>query len=149
LIARAHQAEWGDLRVFPGAPIMKPLPVLAVAFSLACAGAQARPGRHDALIRLIADATAWSEMCVNFAIDPAALAAFRDIHRIAVDGHYIKTFGFAYARQHAAAYENNRFRAACDRALALYGPNGGVVPGLVRPLFHGAVPDQKINLDRW
>lgn len=132
---------------------MKPLTLgLAVAVSLACAGAQARPAHHrasDALIRLIADASAWSEMCVNYAVDPVALALFRDVHRIRVDGHYIKVYGFAHARQHAAAYESHRFRAACDRALALYGPNGSLAPGLVRPLFHGTVPDQKIDLDRW
>lgn len=127
--------------------------ILGLAASLVCAGAQARPAppdpQRDALIRLIADASAWSEMCVNYAVDPAALALFRDVHRIPVDGHYIKVFGFAYARQHAAAYESHRFRGACDRALALYGPWGSLAPGLVRPLFHGTVPDQKINLDRF
>jgi hypothetical protein len=127
--------------------------VLGLAVSLACAGAQARSAHpahdRDALIRLIADASAWSEMCVNYAVDPAALALFRDVHRIRVDGHYIKVYGFAYARQHALAYESHRVRAACDRALALYGPNGSLAPGLVRPLFHGTVPDQWINLDRF
>ncbi len=133
---------------------MKPL-ILGLAVSLACAGAQAGPAQagaaqeRDALIRLIADASAWSEMCVNYAVDPAALALFRDVHRIRVDGHYIKVYGFAYARQHAAAYQSHRFFAACDRALALYGPYGSLAPGLVRPLFHGTVPDQKINLDRF
>lgn len=127
--------------------------VLGLAVSLACASAQARPVQaaqeRDALIQMIADASAWSEMCVNYAVDTAALALFRDLHRIRVDGHYIKVYGFAYARQHAAAYQNNRFFAACDRALALYGPYGSLAPGLVRPLFHGTVPDQKINLDRF
>jgi hypothetical protein len=106
-------------------------------------------GCKDELIRLIADATAWSEMCVNFAVDPAALAGFRHIHGISVDGHYTKVFGFAHARQHAAASAQNRFYAACDRALALYGPAGGLAPGLVRPLFPGTVSDRKIDLDRW
>jgi len=136
---------------------MKPL-ALALAAALACAaapveaGARARPCRtdaRDALIRLIADATAWSEMCVNYAVDPVAVAHFRDVHRIRMDGPYIKTFGFAYARQHAAAYDQHTFRNACARALALYGPDGSLAPGLVRPLFHGTVPGQKINLDRW
>ena len=104
---------------------------------------------QDELIRLIADATAWSEMCVNYAVDPVALAFFRSVHDIRVDGHYIKVFGFAHARQHVDAYAANRFYGACDRALALYGPAGNLAPGLVRPLFHGTVPGQKIDLDRW
>ncbi|MBB4197955.1 hypothetical protein CCR94_05350 [Rhodoblastus sphagnicola] len=104
---------------------------------------------HDALIRLIADATAWSEFCVNDAVDPAALAVFREVHGIAVNGHYIEVFGRAHARQHAAASAANRFFAACARALALYGPSGNFAPGLVRPLFHATVPDQMIDLDRW
>ncbi|PPQ35712.1 hypothetical protein SAMN06265338_101106 [Rhodoblastus acidophilus] len=134
----------------------KTLVILAVLLAC-CVGAEAKAPVHkrvhaahnDALIRLIADATAWSEMCANYAMDPAALALFRDVHRIAMDGHYVKVFGFAYARQHADAYDSNRFRGACDRALSLYGPSGWLAPGLVRPLFHGSVPDQKINLDRW
>jgi len=134
---------------FSGAPRMKAVTLgLAVAVSLAGFGAQARSGEKDALIRLIADATAWSEMCVNFAVDPAAIALFRDVHRIPVDGRYIAVFGFAHARSHALAYENRAFGAACDRALALYGPGGSRAPGLVRPLFHGTVPDRKIDLDR-
>jgi len=103
----------------------------------------------DELIRLIADATAWSEMCVNYAVDPVALAFFRSVHDIRVDGRYIKVFGFAHARQHADAYASSRFYGACDRALALYGPTGSLAPGLVRPLFHGTVSGQMIDLDRW
>ena len=130
--------------------------VLLLAVSLAGGGAQAKsgkrarpPGYKAELIRIIADATAWSEMCVNYAVDPAALAFVRDAHRIKVNGHYIKTYGYAHAHQHGRAYEKNRFYNACERALALYGPYGSVAPGLVRPLFHGTVPDQKIDLDRW
>jgi hypothetical protein len=129
---------------------------ILLAVSLASDAAQAKsgkPARHSGykaeLIRIIADATAWSEMCVNYAVDPAALAFIRDAHRIKVNGPYIKTYGYAHARQHGRAYENNRFYNACERALALYGPYGSVAPGLVRPLFHGTVPDQKIDLDRW
>lgn len=136
---------------------MRKTPVILAALLAFCLGAEAKTpahkrvhaAHHDALIRLIADAAAWSEMCANYAVDPAAVALFRNVHRIAMDGRYIKVFGFAYARQHADAYAGNRFRGACDRALALYGPSGSLAPGLVRPLFHGSVPDQKIDLDRW
>jgi hypothetical protein len=111
--------------------------------------ADAKTLSTDALIRLIADATAWSEMCVNYSIDPVALAEFRDANTIAVDGHYYRVYGFAFAREHLAARESQRFHAACDRALDLYGPSGTRAPGLVRPLWHGTVPDQKIDLGRW
>jgi hypothetical protein len=123
--------------------------IVVFALLATCARAEARAPAADALIRMIAEAAAWSEMCANYAVDPVALAYFRDAHAIPVNGHYIKVYGFAFARQHVAARDSHRFHAACDRALDLYGPSGTRAPGLVRPLWHGTVPDQKINLDRW
>jgi len=102
----------------------------------------------DALIRVIADAAAYSELCVNWGIDPEAVAEFRRHERIAVDGHYREVFGFAFAHDHAEAMRSGNFPAACDRALALYGPEGQIIPGLIRALYHGTVGGQTIDLNR-
>lgn len=128
---------------------MKAILPAAVAFLAACFPADAaRFVAKDALIRALADATAYSELCVNWGIDPDAAAEFRSRERIAVDGHYRDVFGFAFARDHAEAMRGGNFPAACDRALALYGPRGQIIPGLVRSLYHGTVGGQTIDLDR-
>jgi len=121
----------------------------ALLASTACA--EARPQSRDKLIRLIADATAWSKFCFNDAVDPDAVAAFRDLNRIAVNAHYYDVFGLAYAYNYALATDSHRYfhDAACRRARDLYGPQGVAVPGLVRPLWHGTVPDQKIDVNGW
>jgi hypothetical protein len=129
--------------------IMKAILPAAVAFLAACLSAEAtRFFSKDALIRAIADATAYSEVCVNWSIDPDAVAEFRRRERIMVDGHYRAVFGFAFARYHAEAMRGGNFPASCDRALAFYGPEGQFIPGLVRALYHGAVAGQTIDLNR-
>jgi hypothetical protein len=100
----------------------------------------------DDLIRALAQATAYSELCVNWSIDPDAVAAFRRREGIAVNGHYRVVFGFAFARDHAGAMRGGP--AACNRALALYGPEGQYIPLLVRALYHGTVGGQIIDLNR-
>jgi hypothetical protein len=121
----------------------------AVVFFAACLSAEATSFfSKDALIRAIADATAYSELCVNWSIDPDVVAEFRRRESIAVDGHYRAVFGFAFARDHAEAMRGGNFPASCDRALALYGPEGQLIPGLVRALYHGAVAGQTIDLNR-
>jgi hypothetical protein len=102
----------------------------------------------DTLIRIIADATAYGEFCVNWSIDPEAVAEFRRREHIAVDGHYREVFGFAYFRAHNLGKRGGDFPASCDRALALYGPQGVRTPGLVRSLYNGTVGGQTIDLDR-
>ena len=102
----------------------------------------------DALIRQIAKSTAWSELCVNASVDPAAVARFRRREHIAVDGHYRVVYGFAYASNHDRAMRNGGdFPASCLHALARYGDGGQNIPGLVRPLWHGSVPGQMIDTD--
>jgi len=129
--------------------IMKAIWPAAVVFLTVCLPAEAaRFVSKDALIRALADATAYSELCVNWSIDPAAVAELRRRERIAVDGHFRAVFGFAYARNHAEAMRGGNFPAACDRALAFYGPEGQLIPGLVRALYHGTVGGQTIDLDR-
>jgi hypothetical protein len=122
--------------------------LLAFCFSMAhSAEARTYPSK-DTLIRIIADATAFGEFCVNWSIDPVAVAEFRRQEHIAVDGHYREVFGFAYFRAHDIGKRGGNFPAACDRALALYGPQGVRTPGLVRELYHGTVGGQIIDLDR-
>jgi len=126
---------------------MKAIWPAAVVFLTVCLPAEAaRFVSKDALIRALADATAYSELCVNWSIDPAAVAELRRRERIAVDGHFRAVFGFAYARNHAEAMRGGNFPAACDRAF--YGPEGQLIPGLVRALYHGTVGGQTIDLDR-
>jgi hypothetical protein len=128
---------------------MKAIWPAAMVFVVMCFPAEsARFVSKDALIRALADATAYSELCVNWSIDPDTAAEFRRRERIAVNGHYREVFGFALARGHAEAMRGGNFPAACDRALALYGPQGQIIPGLVRSLYHGTVGGQTIDLDR-
>jgi hypothetical protein len=132
---------------------MKTLLLAATALVAACfsgslaAEARTSPNK-DALIRIIADATAFGEFCVNWSIDPEAVAQFRRRERIAVDGHYREVFGFAHFRAHNQGKRGGNFPASCDRALALYGPRGALAPGLVRSLYHGTVGGQIIDLNR-
>ena len=129
--------------------MMKAIWPAVLALLAVCLPAEAaRIVSKDALIRALADATAYGELCVNWSIDPDAVAEFRRSERIAVDGHYREVFGFAFARDHAMAMRGGNFPAACDRALALYGPEGQIIPGLVRALYHGTVGGQTIDLDR-
>jgi hypothetical protein len=124
------------------------LPALT-AFLAASVGAEAGTSiGKDTVIRMIADATAYGEFCVNWSVDPEAVAQVRRQERIAVDGHYREVFGYAYFRAHLAGKRGGAFPAACDRALALYGPQGARIPGLVRSLDHGTVGGQIIDPDR-
>jgi hypothetical protein len=116
--------------------------LLAACFPVEAAGFVSK----DALIRALAQATAYGEICVNWSIDPDAVAEFRRREDIKVDGHYREVFGFAFARDHAGAMRGGP--AACYRALALYGPEGQFIPGLVRALYHGTVGGQTIDLNR-
>ncbi len=109
-----------------------------------CADAR-RVAAKDLAIRLIADATAWSELCVNYGIDPQAVARFQRAEKIPVNGHYRDVFGLAYTRDHNEAMDHGDFPVSCDRALDLYGPRGARRPGLVRPLWNGTVRKQKID----
>lgn len=122
--------------------------LLAVSLAGSLAAEARTHASKDTLIRIIADATAYGEFCVNWSIDPEAVARFRRRERIAVDGHYREVFGFAYFRAHNLGKRGGNFPASCDRALALYGPQGVWVPGLVRELYHGTVGGQIIDLDR-
>ena len=101
----------------------------------------------DALIRQIAEADAWSELCVNYSTDPDAVARFRRRQHIAVDGHYRVVYGFAYARNHVEAMRmhGGNIVQSCFRALDRFGGEGAKIPNLVRPLWHGAVPNQMID----
>jgi hypothetical protein len=127
--------------------ILKAIWPAAVLFMAACFPVEAaRFVSKDDLIRALAQATAYSELCVNWSIDPDAVADFRRREGIAVDGHYRVIFGFAFARDHAGAMRGGP--AACNRALALYGPEGQFIPGLVRALYHGTVGGQTIDLNR-
>jgi hypothetical protein len=131
---------------------MKAVPKIFVAVLLAStACAEAGTPSKDRLIRLIADATAWSKFCVNDAVDPDAVTAFRAFNRITVNAHYYDVFGLAYAYNYALATDSHRFfhDAACQRARDLYGPLGASVPGLVRPLWSGTVPNQRIDVNGW
>ncbi len=103
----------------------------------------------DALIRRIAEATAWSELCVNYSVDPDAVAKFRRREHIAVDGHYRVVYGFAYARNHheAMGMHGGNIVQSCFRALDRFGTDGQNIPGLVRSLWYGSVPGQTIDLD--
>ena len=126
---------------------MKAIWQAAVFFLAACFPVEAaRFVSKDALIRALAHATAYSELCVNWSIDPNAVADFRRSEGITVDGHYRVVFGFAFARDHAGAMRDGP--AACNSALALYGPEGQLIPGLVRALYHGTVGGQTIDLNR-
>ena len=128
---------------------MKTFPLALTALLAGCLAAEARtyPSK-DTMIRAIADATALGEFCVNWSIDPEAVAEFRRREHIAVDGHYREVFGFAYFRAHNLGKRGGNFPASCDRALALYGPEGLWLRGMVRELYHGTVGGQIIDLDR-
>jgi|GEM_PF-6913130 len=126
---------------------MKAIWPAALLFMAACFPVEAaRCVSKDALIRALAQATAYSELCVNWSIDPDAVTEFRRREGITVDGHYREVFGFAFARDHAGAMPGGP--AACNRALALYGPEGQFIPDLVRALYHGTVGGQTIDLNR-
>jgi hypothetical protein len=92
-------------------------------------------------IRRIAEATALGEYCVHWSIDPAVVADFLHRKKIPVDGHYRDIFGAAYSKAHADGGQGGNFPAACDRAIGLYGPQGCVIGGLVRPVWHGTCDD--------
>lgn len=92
-------------------------------------------------IRHVAEATALGEYCVNWAIDPARVADFLRRKKIAVNGRYRDIFGAAYTKAHAQGWKGANFPASCESAIGLYGPQGSVISGLVRPVWTEACGD--------
>jgi hypothetical protein len=105
------------------------------------------PTRSSALVAIdaAADATALSEFCVNWAIDSVTVRQYLRSRNVRIIGYNRTIFGAAYARTHDAAWRSGNYPAACDKALDLYGPQGRLVAGLVRPVWHGACGDCQLG----
>ncbi len=108
---------------------------------LASLHAEAQSSSTQATIRRIAEATALGEYCVNWSVDPADIANVLRKRKISVDGRYRDIYGAAYAKAHADGAKGGNFPASCFRAIDLYGPQGSVISGLVRPVWSEACGD--------
>jgi hypothetical protein len=138
-----YGSKIGVLDIDSGARDMKAILCCAAGAALVLSGPgdakPASPEQH--VVGAVAEATALSEFCVNWAIDPVEVARLLRNRKIQVDGRYREIFGAAYARAHADGNRGGNFPAACDRGLDLYGPQGHKIGSLVRPAWNGACGD--------
>jgi hypothetical protein len=103
--------------------------------------AVAKSHATEMTIRHIAEANALGEYCVNWAVDPTNVADVLRRRKIAVNGRYRDIYGAAYAKAHAEGWKGGNFPASCESAIGLYGPEGSVISGLLRPVWSETCED--------